>query len=131
VLAGEQLRTFRGEGSPEGWLVRIVMNTCRRMNRGRKNAPSLHEPLDEVDAAAPGPSPEEVAQRAEVAERIGAALEVLEPRDRALVLMSEAEGWSSSEIAEALDSTPGAVRTRLSRARAALREALGEAWSPS
>ena len=47
-------------------------------------------------------------------------LDVLPPSDRSVVLLS-ARGLSTREIADALDSTAGAVRTRLSRARTTLR----------
>jgi RNA polymerase sigma-70 factor (ECF subfamily) len=96
LAAGTRLADFRGEGSVEGWLVRMVANFCRRMQRGQKNDPAIHQDVAEV-----------------------------EPRDRTLLLLSDAEGWKAPEIAEALDMTPGNVRTRLSRARKRLREHLG------
>jgi RNA polymerase sigma-70 factor (ECF subfamily) len=41
LSAGEHLSDFRGEGSVEGWLVRLVTNACHRMRRGQKNNPAL------------------------------------------------------------------------------------------
>src|SRR5262245_6895640 len=43
VTAATKLDSFRGDGSLEGWLVRIVASACRRMSRGRKNATELHD----------------------------------------------------------------------------------------
>lgn len=126
VAAGENLRTYRGEGAPEGWLVRMVINACRRMQRGRKNAAELHEPEQDAGLIDAGDDPEQVAARGEVAEALARALDALEPTDRALVLLSEAEGWTAPEIAAEFGMTPGSVRTRLSRLRARLRPSLSD-----
>lgn len=125
VAAGQNLRSYRGEGSPEGWLVRMVINACRKMHRGQKNAPALHDALDEAaPLPAAGANPEDVAARAQVAQALATALADLAPDDRALILLAEAEEWTAAEIADQLGSTPGAVRTRLSRIRARLRPML-------
>ena len=142
LTAGMKLADFRGEGSVEGWLVTMVANYCRRMQRGDKNDPSLHVPLDPevhggvgasataaTGASGPGPAaehtPEEQTARGELLRIIGKALLELEPRDRVMILLSDAEGWKAPEIAKSLEMTPAAVRTRLSRARKRLREHLG------
>lgn len=125
LAAGTRLADFRGEGSVEGWLVRMVANFCRRMHRGQKNDPALHQDVADAGLVALGLSPEEMVARGQLLEVLGAALLEVEPRDRTLLLLSDAEGWKAPEIAEALDMTPGAVRTRLSRARKRLREHLG------
>lgn len=123
LSAGEHLQSFRGDGSLEGWLTRMVANACHHMRRGRKNDPALH--TTEVDVDSPlEDDPEEVAARAQLAEALGSALLDLQPQDRMLVLLAEAEDWTGPQIAKALDMTPGAVRSRLTRARAKLRESL-------
>ncbi len=129
LAAGEHLEDFRGDGSLEGWLVRMVANACHRMRRGRKNDPKWHAELDESGAPpADAASPEESTLRGELAVALGDALLHLEPRDRALLLLSDGEGWKAPELAESMDMTPGALRTRLSRARKRLREALEPVW---
>ncbi len=125
LAAGSRLSDFRGDGSVEGWLVRMVANFCRRSRRGRKNDPGLH--LD-VELAAPvsaAPSPEDDAARGQLLLLLGEALESLPTRDRAMLLLADAEDWKAPEIAKELGMTPAAVRTRLSRARRKLREGLG------
>ena len=124
LAAGEHLTDFRGGGSPEGWLVRMVANACRRMTRGQKNDRSLHADVDRVALASPTEDPETLSGRGEVAQLLGEVLNELDPRDRAILLLAEAEDWTAPEIAESLDMSPGAVRTRLSRVRAALRPRL-------
>lgn len=113
---------YRGEGRVDRWLVRLVATACNRLRRGLKNAPHLHE--DDVDLASDDASPEVLAARAELAATLGEVLQDLAPRDRGILILADAQGWTGPEIARALDMTPGAVRTRLSRTHAALRARL-------
>ncbi|MBN2800441.1 MAG: sigma-70 family RNA polymerase sigma factor [Deltaproteobacteria bacterium] len=129
LAAGRNLQSFRSDGSLEGWLVRIVTNACARQRRGRKNDPSLHTVEVEL-ADAPDGSPEEEAWRGQVAAALGEALLVLSPVDRLILLLSDAEGWTGPQIAERVDLSHPAVRTRLSRARARLREHLRDLNAP-
>ena len=127
LAAGQALTSFRGDGSLEGWLVRMVANACHRMRRGRKNDPALHVAAADAEPGAlhtDEASPEESATRLELAETIGAAMLELEPKDRLILLLAEAEDWTGPQIADELGMTPGAVRTRLTRARARMRSSL-------
>jgi len=125
--AATHLGDFRGEGSLEGWLSRMVTNACRRMQRGRKANPSLHTEIGE-EHAEPASSPEELASNQRLGEQLVDALQTLSAEDRAIVLLAEVNGWKGPEIAESMGLTPGQVRTRLSRSRAKLREQLAEQW---
>ena len=122
LSAGTHLTSFRGEGSVEGWLVRMVANACHHMRRGRKNDYRLHD-TEQVLTSDAG-SPEERAMVGELSEALGEALLELPPRDRTIVLLAEAEGWTGPEIAEKLGMSAGNVRVRLHRSRVALRERL-------
>jgi RNA polymerase sigma-70 factor (ECF subfamily) len=122
LSAGRHLSDFRGEGSPEGWVLRMVARACGRMRRGRRHDPALHE--RDRETADPEADPERSAARAALAEALGEALLELSPTDRAILLLSEAEGWTGPEIAAELHLSPVAVRSRLSRARARLRARL-------
>ncbi|MFT4627027.1 MAG: RNA polymerase sigma factor (sigma-70 family) [Myxococcota bacterium] len=124
VQASRHLQSFRGDGSVEGWLVRMVINACRQKARGRKNDANLH--TTEAVLPAVNAGPEALAGRGELAEALGNALLSLSADDRTLVLLSDAEGWTGPEIADRTGMTAGAVRTRLSRARKRLRETLEE-----
>jgi len=123
--ATDKLDQFRGEGSLEGWLSRMVTNACRHMNRGRKADPSLHESFDD-ESAAPGEDPDDALAKRHLGEQLATALGTLSTQDRAIVLLAEVNGWKGPEIAAALELTPGQVRTRLSRSRAKLREHLAD-----
>lgn len=118
---------YRGEGRVDRWLVRLVATACNRMRRGMKNDSARH--TSEVELADDDASPEVLAARAELAAVLGVALSELPPRDRGILILADAQGWTGPEIAAALDMTPGAVRTRLSRTHRALRERLSATHS--
>lgn len=122
VSASTHLADFRGEGSAEGWVLRMVARACGRMRRGRRNDPALHG--GDLDTVAGEDDPESLAGRARIAEALGTALLSLTAKDRAVLLLAEAEGWTGPEIAAELGLTANAVRTRLSRARKAMRAQL-------
>ena len=129
VSAAENLESFRGEGTLRAWLSRMVANACHRMRRGRKNDQALHDTEIVVPAEMRGPELE--AMQREIADAVAEALGEESPQDRAIFLLAEVEGWKGPEIADATDLSHGAVRTRLSRMRKRVREALGEGDSPS
>ncbi len=122
LSAATNLDEFRGEGSLEGWLVRIVARACRRLSRGKKNDIQSHDPdatLVDLDA-----SPESEAARHEVGRMIDGALLELRPDDRMILLLAEVEEFTAPEIAARLGISPGAVRTRLTRLRERVRTSL-------
>lgn len=130
VSAATHLDDFRGEGSLEGWLARMVTNACRRMKRGLKGNASIHEALSPEQESGEM-TPEEVAAQSRLGAELLQALKVLDAQDRGIVLLAEVNGWKGPEIAEAMQMTPGQVRTRLSRSRQRLRLELaeiGSAW---
>jgi RNA polymerase sigma-70 factor, ECF subfamily len=129
LAAGQHLDDYRGAGTVEGWLVRMVANACRSRRRGRKHQASWNAPLDEERAASAEPAPDECAATGELADALAAALLELPPSERAVVLMTQLDGWSGPEVAAALAISPEAVRARLARARRRLREQLGALWS--
>lgn len=116
----KHLADYRGEGSLEAWLAKMTCNACKRMERGRKNAP--HAPLDGLTSTAA--SPEDAAARRELQDRLERALEALSAMDRAILLLADGEGWTAPEIATRLGLGSAAVRTRLMRARRRLRARL-------
>jgi len=122
LIAGDHLEDFRGEGSLEGWLVRIVASACRRIGRGLRNDPARHDP--DAELADGGDSPEAAAARSELGAVLNRALAELTPRDRLILLFAEVEGRTGEEIANEVGMSHAAVRTRLSRLRAHLREVL-------
>lgn len=120
------LPKFQG-GSVRGWLRRIVVNTNSSMKRGKKNQALAH--LDEMpgwkeslpDSAE---TPDELAERASAREGLEQALARLSEDFRTVLILREVEDLDYSEIAELLNVPVGTVRSRLARARMALRKEL-------
>jgi RNA polymerase sigma-70 factor (ECF subfamily) len=134
LTAATHLDEFRGEGSLEGWLVRIVASACRRLSRGQKNDPERHD--GELEAVESEDSPETDTAQKGVAAWLNHSLLQLPDDDRLLLLLAEVDGLTGPEIAAEVGLTPGAVRTRLTRARDRLRKVLtpldlGNTGSPS
>jgi RNA polymerase sigma-70 factor (ECF subfamily) len=114
------------------WLFRILRN-CHidGYRRARKNPVRATVSGDDpTDVAAPALDPlrgdaELDHLRSLVAEDIEAALALLSVDARAVVLL-DLEGLTESELAEAMDCSVGTIKSRLSRARAALRARLSD-----
>ncbi len=123
VRAFKALGRFRGDSSLGTWLYRITYNACiDELRRGRKVVPLFSD--IESDSVDPRTGPEETA----VARRdLAAALASLPSDLRAVVVLVDADGLDYREAAKVLGVPPGTVGSRLNRARAVLRAALGVA----
>ncbi len=131
IAAYRRLDTYRG-GSFRAWLYRIATNTCYDELRRRKRRPvTAIEDLPGADAddgpplPADGESPEQAAQQAELARAIEQCIEGLHTDQRAVLVLSDVEGLNYQEITEITGATLGTVKSRLSRARAGVRNCLG------
>ncbi len=122
VTAWRQLPGIREDAAIRTWLYRAATNRCLNLLRAQR--PS--RPLEAGAAASAdrSPSPEERAETADALEALRAALDQLTPAQRSAWLLRQIEGLSYAEIADILQTTPQAVRGRLSRARAELAEAM-------
>ena len=129
--AFRNLRNFRG-GSFRSWLLRIATNTCYDVLRARKRRPttSLYVDDEEGDDSSPlqiadtGESPDAFALRRELAGAIQQALDTLPDEQRLAVVLSDIQGLSYDEIALIMNANLGTIKSRLSRARARLRDVL-------
>jgi RNA polymerase sigma-70 factor (ECF subfamily) len=132
LKAWTAIETFRG-GLVRPWLLRIATNRCYDVlrARGRRPADSLDaEPFESeptwTSQTAGGEHPEAFAARAELSVHLERALVTLPDDQRLVVMLSDVQGHSYDEIAEIAGVAVGTVKSRLSRARARLREALRE-----
>jgi RNA polymerase sigma-70 factor (ECF subfamily) len=130
ISAYHAIGRFRG-GSFKAWLLRIATNASYDELRRRKRRPqsSLDEIADENESspllvAENSPGPEESRQRAELAGAIQYCLDRLPLDQRTAAVLSDVEGYAYEEIAEIMRSSLGTVKSRISRARAKLRECL-------
>ncbi|ASO22744.1 RNA polymerase sigma-70 factor (ECF subfamily) [Actinoalloteichus hoggarensis] len=91
----------------------------------RAAARNKSEPVPEVpDAPGNEAGPEQRAMQDELSGRMGRLLQVLPPKQREILLLRVVVGLSAEETAEAVDSTPGAVRVAQHRALTRLRKTL-------
>jgi RNA polymerase sigma-70 factor (ECF subfamily) len=129
ITAHQSLRTFRG-GSFKSWLMRVATNRCYDELRRRKRRPqtSLDEIMDENESFAflrsPNEGPEAHRQRVELALVIERCLKALPEDQRVVTVLGDVEGYDYQEIASITRVSLGTVKSRLSRARAKLRECL-------
>jgi RNA polymerase sigma-70 factor (ECF subfamily) len=122
VKAFRNLSSFRGESRLGTWLYRIVYNTCLDELARSKRVVQL--PLE--DASDPPDARTDLAEA--VADRSGLAeaLAALTPEERAAVFLVDAQGFDYRSAGKVLGVPEGTVASRLNRARAGLRRALGE-----
>jgi RNA polymerase sigma-70 factor (ECF subfamily) len=129
ITAHQSLRTFRG-GSFKSWLMRVATNRCYDELRRRKRRPqsSLDELMDENESFAflrsPNDGPEAHRQRVELALVIERCLKDLPDDQRIVTVLGDVEGYDYQEIATITKVSLGTVKSRLSRARAKLRDCL-------
>jgi RNA polymerase sigma factor (sigma-70 family) len=131
LAAFRNLRSFRG-GSFRSWMLRIATNTCYDMLRVRKRRPSVSLDIDADDESDSSPlqiadtaeSPDDFAQRRELAAAIQQGLTELPDEQRIVLILSDIQGLAYEEIAQITNSNLGTVKSRLSRGRARLRDVL-------
>lgn len=132
ISAFRNLRSFRG-GSLKSWLSRITVNACYdELRRSKRNKNVSLQVFDqdgeEMEPASwladPGPSPEEQAERSDMADAIQTSLEALPEHYRLVAQLVDVEGLSYEEAADVLEVPTGTIKSRLARARDALRNSL-------
>ncbi|MFF0474843.1 RNA polymerase sigma factor [Streptomyces sp. NPDC004284] len=121
IILYRKIGTLRATGALASWMFRIVRNECLRQVRllvaRRDERPAEPE-------ARPEPSAEEAVLYRLEAERIAAAVGSL-PRDqRQVLIMRDVQGLPGRTVAHALGLSSAAMKSRLHRARTALRHAL-------
>ena len=128
--------SFAGRASVRTWLYRIATNVCldtlrrhpeRVVPAGGSGAPSEIPWLEPYpDLLLDGPTPREeqpdalVVARETIELAYLAAIQLLPPNQRAVLILRDVLGWSAQEAAEALDDSVAAVTSALQRARIGL-----------
>jgi RNA polymerase sigma-70 factor (ECF subfamily) len=119
-----QLGRFEGRSSLKTWIYRIAVNQCHNRRRfWQRRRRDREEGLValEVEGSGAGASPYEETRREERARRVQAALQQLSFEHRSVLVLREVEGLTCEEVAGALGVPEGTVKSRLSRAREAMR----------
>lgn len=149
VRAWSNRSSFEGRSSLRAWLYRIATNACLDLIRRRRRVVSV-DPTGEAPTEVPWlepfpdsmlPEPDDPAAATVARETIElayiAAIQHLPPRQRAVLLLRDAIGWSAKETADLLEMSVAAVNSALQRARATLgsqvehREERTTTWQPS
>jgi RNA polymerase sigma-70 factor (TIGR02960 family) len=154
LAAWRGLGTFEGRASVRTWLYRVATNRCLNALRGARRRPVVEpaplpadppEPtrlgevtwlqpypdalLDEIPDTAPGPD-----ARYEVREAVSlafvTALQLLPPRQRAVLILRDVLGYPAREVADLLRSTEESVTSALKRARATVARRADPAGQP-
>ena len=131
LAAWQGMAFFRGDSSFATWLYRLASNACvdllRREGRHQAAAgPSLDDAESAYDPADPGPSPQSLAERAELRRQIETALAALPPEYRQVLILREMHQLTYDEIAAICSLDLGTVKSRISRGRKRLRKILLE-----
>jgi RNA polymerase sigma-70 factor (ECF subfamily) len=108
IKAWRSLRALREERYFETWVIRILINECRRIGRKRR----------------PGPLPEEIRADEPSETGLADALKSLDVKYRLPVTLHYVEGYPLADIARMLNIPLGTVKRRLFTARGRLRDAL-------
>jgi len=129
------LSGFEGRSSLKTWIYRIVVNQCHNRRRWwRRRARERSRPIEDLTAAEEaklsqanaggGANPFDRVERAERAARVQEALMSLSFAHRAVLMLRDAEGLPCEAVALTLGLPVGTVKSRLARARDALRSRL-------
>lgn len=128
----QALPNFRGDASFSTWIYHITVNVCRDELRKRQRRPTVS--LDDspnnnnttFEVRCTAPTPEEVLDRTETQAMVQQCLNTLSDDYRIILVMREIQELSYEEIAESLGCSLGTVKSRLNRARQALKEKIAK-----
>lgn len=131
LKAFKSIKKFNLKSSFGTWLYRIAVNLCIDELRKRKRVrlyPIAHndnaEDRGQQVVADCGDLPEEVIEKNEVRVKVHRAINRLPEHHRTMIVLKDIQGRSYQEIADMLGINMGTVKSRISRARASLKEEL-------
>jgi RNA polymerase sigma-70 factor (ECF subfamily) len=124
------IRAWRGIGGFKGdaqfftWLYRIGVNEARR--RGQRRAPAIDASIDDpgINPSDPRATPDRQAEHDDLRAALERAVRALEPGYRAPLILRDVEGLSTAEAAAIMGLREAAFKSRLHRARLAVRNAV-------
>jgi RNA polymerase sigma-70 factor, ECF subfamily len=138
LKAFQNLGRFRGESKFSTWLIQIAINEGKM--RIRKARQHLYESIDEGQRSDDGgyipkdfadwrEIPSQALERAELRQALRQGLASLGEKYRSVLVLRDVQQLSIEETAQVLGISPANVKTRLSRARLQMRDALAPGWS--
>lgn len=123
VAAWRALPNFRGDAKFSTWLYRLTTNAAIDVMRREKRHQTVGDG-EMIEVADDADSPQETVERTEQQEAVQKALATLSEEYREVLLLRYMEELDYAEIAEVLQLPSGTVKSRINRAKAALKKAL-------
>jgi len=120
LAAFRYLPGFRGDAALSTWLYQIARSFCIKQRRGQHPTRSL----DDQVLVDPAPAPDARVQARELGELLARAIATLAPEQREVLILRDVEGLSAEQAADVMGLEVGALKSRLHRARMALRSEL-------
>ncbi len=125
------LKDFRGQSAVSTWLYTIARSFCIKKRRRSKFAPEAEESLDAREPGEealtlpdPGRPPDEALAGRQIEDALERAIGGLEPMYRDVLVLRDVEGLTAPEVGEVMGLSVEAVKSRLHRARVAVRDAV-------
>lgn len=128
----KNLNNFKEESSLYTWIYRITVNVCIDELKKRKKVVYIDEKIDtkdgEVELQLPdnSKSPTDIAEDNELKYRLEKCIKKLPESQRMMIILRDIKGFTYMEIAEIMKMNLGTVKSKINRARAALKELLEE-----
>lgn len=131
----KNLSKFKFESAFGTWLHRLAMNTCIDEYRKKKrhmthttamdsSQPDDDSPVKQYEDKAP--TPEEHVLKNEIVQEVRSAMDALKEEQKLLLIYRDINGYTYDEIAGILECNLGTVKSRISRARSALKDIILE-----
>ena len=132
--AWKGLKFFKGDSAFSTWVYRLASNACIDHLRRKKRRQDISAPMPVTDEENDRPpdipderyAPEQVVERKQLRQAVVQGLEQLSREHRQVLILRELDGLSYQEIGQLLGLEAGTVKSRIARARLALRKILVE-----
>ena len=135
ITVFKRIDAFRGEAKLSTWLYRLTINHAKnRVKYLARRHDRQHDQIDDGHAALPahgGASPDQLLERARMDVRLEEAVRRLDEDQRLLVILRDVEELSIEEIRQITGLVEGTIKSRLHRARLALRKHLEDYHEPT
>lgn len=114
------LRRLRADRGIRAWLRRVTVHRCYDILRTRRRVRDI-----EAEYMPSCMHPEDGIDHRQLSQVMVMVLDILSPRERAALILTSHQGYSSAEAAAAMSCRPATVRVLVHKARVKLRSALG------
>ncbi len=135
IAAARTIPAFRGTSAVSTWLYAIARSFCIKKRRTSKFAPERIDSLEAhseqaAEIADTRRNPEEDVAGRQLHSALETAIAELDPMYREVIALRDVEGLSAAEVAEVMGLSVEAVKSRLHRARMAVRERIAPLLAP-